>query len=73
MGGLKPPLVRLPLTHGLGFGVFMTLFSWARDALDGHVPPWPRWALVYGLVGVAGGIVYGCLYWWLERRSARRP
>jgi len=73
MDAPKPLFVRTVLTHGLGFGLIMALFFWARDALEGDLPPWPRWAIVYGLVAVLGGVVYGCFYWWLERRSVRRP
>ena len=73
MAAPKPTFVRTVLTHGIGFGLIMGLFFWARDAFEGHVPPWPRWALVYGLVPLLGGILYGCTYWWLERRYARRP
>jgi apolipoprotein N-acyltransferase len=72
MAAPQPSFARTLLTHGLGFGVFLTLFSWARDAFEGDVPPWPSWAFVYGLVGVLGGFFYGGLYWWLDRRSARR-
>lgn len=59
--------------HGVTFGLLMTLFFWVRDAIEGRVPPWPRWALVYGFTAVLCGTLYGCFYWWLERRSARRP
>ena len=69
---IRPPFVRIVLTHGLGFGLFMALFFWVRDAIEGRVPPWPHWTLVYGLTAVLGGILYGCIYGWLERRYARR-
>ncbi len=72
MADPKPPFVRTVLTHGVGFGVLMAVFFWARDAFKGDVSPWPRWAIEYGLVPVLGGILYGCFYGWLDRRSARR-
>lgn len=73
MAARTPSLVRTVLTHGIGFGLLMGLFFWGRDAIESDVAPWPRGAIVYGLVPVLGGILYGGFYWWLERRSARRP
>jgi hypothetical protein len=60
------------LSHGLGAGVTFTAFMLGKDAIEGTVPPWPRATLVYGFVLVFGGIVYGVLWWWLDRRWGRR-
>lgn len=70
MAALKPTFVRTVLTHGIGFGLLMAFFFWARDAIAGHVPPWPIWALVDGLEPLLGGFLYGSFYWWLDRRSS---
>ena len=59
------------VANGVGFGLLFTAFQWVWDAIEGTVPPWPRWALVYGGVAVLGGTVYGLLWCWLERRSAK--
>lgn len=69
----EPPFVRTVLTHGLGFGLIMAVSLWARDAFEGDVPPWPRWALVQALGAVLGDILYGGIVCWLDRQSARRP
>lgn len=58
--------------QGIAFGLLFAAFSWISDAIEGTVPPWPRSALTYGGAAVVGGVLYGLVWRWLERRYAHR-